>query len=131
MSSTDQAFYSTGAQVLPILLLAGWFELRLMHRLPVPKRWSGEWIWYCVVGTGIGAVIVGEIVALVALATGHAKTGDKAWVINGLIAGGVAVYIGLMASTQSELGKDDPRRDLLRLVAVAVPLAVIGTVLTR
>jgi hypothetical protein len=131
MSSTDQAFYSTAAQVLPILLLAGWLELRVMHRLPIPEKMSGRFIWYFIAGTGIALVILGEVVSLVVLATGHAKHSDKAFVSDGLVIGGISVFVGLMATMDSQLDKGDPRRGLVRLLLVVVPVSVVATLLTR
>lgn len=76
-------FYSTAAQIIPVLFLAMAFEMS-----------KGRWPWsFLMFATAVGALVVGEAAALTALDAGHATEDQHAYVVYGLMLGTLGVVL--------------------------------------
>ena len=131
LGSSDQSYFSTAAEVIPIFAVGLAVEARVFDRSPEPKRELGWWVLYLAIGTVVGLLSIAEVVALSDLGSGREHSRDKAIVAYGLAAGGLALYAGLMPRLIRSRGPWDRRIAPLRTVTVAVPIVVIGFVLSR
>lgn len=131
LTSSDQTFYSTAAQVIPLMAVGLAVEARVFDRLPPPKHKFGWWIVYTLIGTVVGLMLLAEVVALSDLETGDFRSNDKSAVACGLVAGGLALYFGLMPRLIRPRGPWDSRIGPLRVATVAVPIVVVACFITR
>jgi hypothetical protein len=116
---------------MPIMAFGLAVEARVFDRLPLPKREFGWWVVYLAIGMVIGLLTLAETVALAALGTDHAHSDDKSIVACGLVAGGVALYFGLVPQLIHSRGPWDSRVAPLRAATLAVPVVVVVFFLTR
>jgi hypothetical protein len=122
LTDADQGYFSTAAQVIPIMAVGLAVEARVFDRLPEPKRELGWWVVYLVIGTVIGLLSIAEVVALSDLGSDSRRSHDKGIVAYGLVAGGVALYFGLMPHLIRSRGPWDRRIAPLRAATAAVPI---------
>jgi hypothetical protein len=101
LSSSEQAFYATAAQVIPVFMLALALELpsvRAIGRFLEADR-TGAWMWR-VVQVVIFVIVVlmfgAEVVAILNLRDDRAARDDDVWVTLGFIAGAIPVFLAVL-----------------------------------
>jgi len=99
LSDHELQFFSTAAQVLPVLMLALAVELRTARALGFSMGARGSGGWKIVLWVIFGLYVVmsaGELIALTALQNGEAAGSADTWVILALLGGLVALFLGAL-----------------------------------
>ncbi len=99
LSDHELQFFSTAAQVLPVLMLALAIELRTARSLGFSFGARGSRGWKIVLWVIFGLYVLmctGELIALTALQNGEAAGSADTWVILALLGGVVALFLGAL-----------------------------------
>ncbi len=99
LSDHELQFFSTAAQVLPVLMLALAIELRTARSLGFSLGARGSRGWKMVLWVIFGLYVLmctGELIALTALQNGEAAGSADTWVILALLGGVVALFLGAL-----------------------------------
>ena len=99
LSDHELQFFSTAAQVLPVLMLALAIELRTARSLGFSIGARGSRGWKIVLWVIFGLYVLmcaGELIALTALQNGEAAGSADTWVILALLGGVVALFLGAL-----------------------------------
>ncbi len=125
----DLGFYSTAAQVIPVLLLAFALDVRYSGRNYTDN--VGEWMALCAFGSGVVVLALGEVVALKVLDAGQASATDHAIVVTALGLGGVLLLMEVLISRTTASRLWHERTSLVRaatmgVVSLAVVLALVA-----
>ena len=128
-----EAFYTTAAQVIPILIIVLVIEMKVLNR-----DQSGTWVFDEVVG--IYALILGEIAALSALYSQKDSGAARSIVVAAMLVGAVSFVIAAVAPVVVSALDSLMRRwpsgayrywpDILR-VLIFVPVVVLPYVVIR
>ena len=111
----DQQFYSTAAQVIPVVVLALAFEYRFFERR---ETTVGEGLFALSL---LAALAGGEFLALSGLLTDQAERFTKPMVMAGLFWGAIGLFTPLVLPTLRGLARD-LLRGLVRAVRISWPL---------
>jgi hypothetical protein len=99
LSDHELQFFSTAAQVLPVLMLALAIELRTARSLGFSLGARGSRGWKIVLWVIFGLYVLmctGELIALTALQNGEAAGSADTRVILALLGGVVALFLGAL-----------------------------------
>ena len=99
LADHELQFFSTAAQVLPVLILALAIELRTARSLGFSIGARGHRGWKVVLWAIFGLYVLmcaGELIALSALQNGEAAGCADTWVMLALVGGLVALFLGAL-----------------------------------
>jgi hypothetical protein len=116
------AYYSTIAQVLPVLLLVLLFEVRVSRLSPDP-----EWNHFLQI-VAIVFVVGGEAASLHGLSTGVRTGKADGLIVGAFVFGGVSIFgsMGLDVLARSDRLRDSPLLGVSYLVLLVALLLVLG-----
>jgi hypothetical protein len=127
MSNADQAFYTTAAQVLPVLFLVVAVERRLFDR-PLAETRDGLIADLVTMPLTILMMAIGEVTAFVALASDSGSGGLRLVTIISLAFTGAAVLLQAIVGVFDGMEKQalESRRDWVPTVRKARYLTIQG-----
>ena len=110
LTDSELSFYSTAAQVIPVLLLALALELPTARAVGhfLDAHIIGGWMWRVtsvVIFLIVCAMFVGELVALVVLRTDQASDQDETYVMVGLVAGAIPMFLAVLTRLMPDVAR--------------------------
>jgi lysylphosphatidylglycerol synthetase-like protein (DUF2156 family) len=118
-------FYSTAAQVLPILLLAGVIELRALGGVELPRPGWRRRLWLVIAAAVLITIAEAELAALNVLARGYTRPHEQSLVASGLVVALVTLVIGLGRRVAGTDVEKHPDRRALATLLIATVLVVV------
>jgi hypothetical protein len=122
--ASNLTFYSTAAQVLPILILAGVIELRTLGG-GLPRRGWPRTLWVVIAAAVLITTAEAELAALNVLARGSARPNEQSLVASGLVVALVTLLVGLGRRVAGTDIDAHPDRRAVATLLIATVLVVI------
>jgi hypothetical protein len=119
-------FYSTAAQVLPILILAGVIELRTLGGVRLPRRGWRRTLWVVIAAVVLITTAEAELAALNVLARGSTRPREQSLVASGLVIALVTLLVGLARRVAGTDLDAHPDRRAVAALLITTVLAVIA-----